>query len=144
MKKSLLICFFLLSAGVVDVFGSDYITFGYDAAGNRVSREICYNCSPPNTHSSPTDTVPFFEVLSGMVVKIYPNPTEGLLHVLIENMQEGVTAQMALYQLNGMLVTTQKGIQNSAELNISNQPTGIYVLRIVAGKEHTEWKIIKK
>ncbi|MDR0863721.1 MAG: T9SS type A sorting domain-containing protein [Candidatus Symbiothrix sp.] len=118
------------------------ITFGYDTAGNRINRVIEVQLRSGETDEEPPKE--YAEALAEMVIKIYPNPTEGLLHVSIENMPEGVTAQIALYQLNGNLIITQKGIQNFTELNISNQPAGVYLLRIIAGDEHTEWKIIKK
>ncbi|WP_082592050.1 T9SS type A sorting domain-containing protein [Candidatus Symbiothrix dinenymphae] len=144
MKKSFVFCL-LLMTGIVGVFGDENvlesIRFGYDAAGNRVSRSVVYDDSPLR---SANDTTFYSEMLAEMVIKIYPNPTEGLLQVSIENMKEGTTAQIALYNLQGNLITTQKGIRDVANLNITSQPAGVYLLHIIAGTEHTKWKIIKK
>jgi hypothetical protein len=83
-------------------------------------------------------------MLSEMTVKIAPNPTEGLLRVTLENMPQATLGQIFLYNFNGKLIVMQKNVSTSADLNITNQPAGIYVLRIIAGQEQTEWKIIKK
>jgi hypothetical protein len=146
LKHLLFGCGLLLSISM----SSQTITYGYDAAGNRISRVIFYGeiseeIPPPEEESEEQEQKAIYEeMLSEITVKIAPNPTEGLLRVTLENMPKETLAQIFLYNFNGKLITAQKNVRTSAELNITNQPAGMYVLRIVAGEQQTEWKIIKK
>jgi YD repeat-containing protein len=120
------------------------VAYGYDAAGNRISRTIVMQSSSLRSAVEEEEPAARSEVLSGMEIKIYPNPTQGLLHIEIENLPPDVTARIALYQLSGKLVTLKQGVTQSTEIDITGQPPGTYLLQIVAGEEQTEWKIIKK
>jgi hypothetical protein len=126
------------------IYSQDKVTFGYDAAGNRISRVIDLN-----SLRSAQDTVPeteemYSELLSDIEIKIYPNPTDGLLKVEIYNMPDQQTAEIRLYNLSGNLITNLTAKDGTAEIDLSRQPTGIYLMRITAGEYQTEWRIIKK
>ena len=123
------------------------VSYGYDAAGNRVSRTIVYQSPPPRSAPAPKEEEPpvvYSEVLSDIELKIYPNPTDGLLKVEILNLPEEQTANIWLYNLSGRLITLLRGITGFVDVDISGQPQGTYLMKIVAGEYQTEWKIIKK
>ena len=122
------------------------VSYGYDAAGNRISRTIVIaaplkSAPAPAVEEQPTV---YSETLSGVELKIYPNPTDGLLKVEIHNLPENQTAGIWLYNMSGKLVTSFKGVTGFATVDISGQPQGTYLMKIVAGEYQTEWKIIKK
>ena len=119
------------------------ISYGYDFAGNRVSRTIEVNSLRAATQDEQPAAV-YSEMLSDIELKIYPNPTDGLLKVEIHNLPAGQTANVQLYNLSGKLISSFKGIADYADIDISGQPSGTYLLRITAGEYQTEWKIIKK
>jgi type IX secretion system substrate protein len=82
--------------------------------------------------------------------RIYPNPTGGLLNVEIETGKEDFV-QADLYDLAGRFVNnlfTKQIMQpgrSSLQFNISNQPHGIYLLKIVTGnKTRTEKIVLEK
>ncbi len=141
---TILLVFFMI-AGFQDIYSQTKVSYGYDAAGNRVSRTIVITQlkSAPAPEQEEHTTV-YSEMLSGIKLDIYPNPTDGLLKVEIHNLPEGQTAGIMLYNLSGQLILTKKGIEKSAEIDISNQQAGTYLMKIVAGEYQTEWKIIKK
>jgi hypothetical protein len=151
MKTVKLILFF---AGLLFFFcasKAQNVTYGYDAAGNRISRTIVMQTSSLRAAASEEEEeeeaeepTAYSEILSEVQIKIYPNPTKGLLHIEIQNLPPDVTAQIALYQLSGKLVTLNRGVTYSTEIDITGQPAGTYILKIVAGEEQTEWKIIKQ
>jgi hypothetical protein len=121
------------------------VSYGYDAAGNRISRTIVM----PSAKSAPApdkeeQPAVHSEMLSDIQLKIYPNPTEGLLKVEIRNLPEGQKANIWLYDLSGRLISSFKDVSDYASINISGQPAGVYLLKIAAGEYRTEWKIIKK
>lgn len=124
------------------------ISFSYDAAGNRISRTIVFNTSQANAPAAPAEdeeiTEVHSEMLSEMILSIYPNPTEGILKIDIQNMPAGVKADISLYNSSGNLIVLEQGIDFSTTIDITSHPSGIYILKIIIGDEHTEWKIIKK
>lgn len=128
----------------LQVNSQNKVTYGYDAAGNRTSRVI----EMPSLRSAPKpqeeEPVVYSEVLSDIELKIYPNPTDGLLEVEIHNLPEGQTANIWLYNISGRQVTSLRDITDYVTIDISDQAPGTYLMKIVAGEYQTEWKIIKK
>jgi hypothetical protein len=119
------------------------VTYGYDAAGNRISRTIIFG-QLRNAQQKDQETTVYSEQLKDLKIRIYPNPTHGLLKVEILNMKEDQFATVFLYDLFGKLILSRDKILNSIELDISNNVSGTYILQIFAGESKTEWKIIKK
>ena len=143
---------FLSTVCLQALHSQDTVSYGYDFAGNRVSRTINFNSlkSAAAPEDEPAPAV-YSEMLSDIELRIYPNPTDGLLKVEIRNLPEGQTADILLYDLSGRLITSRKGVIDFADIDISAQPSGTYLLRIIAGETtfggsqyRTEWKIIKK
>ncbi|MDR0506375.1 MAG: T9SS type A sorting domain-containing protein [Dysgonamonadaceae bacterium] len=126
------------------LYSQSRVSFGYDAAGNRISRTIVI--TQQNQVSAPPqeETDIYSEMLTHIEIRIYPNPTEGLLKVEINNLPENETAIIALYNLSGQAIVVRRGVSGYSEIDISSQPQGAYVMKIAAGEEHTEWKIIKR
>lgn len=145
----------------------DKVSYGYDLAGNRTSRVINYpsqSQSPPlplqsteeavkeepvrepeeEPEKEPEEQKIHSEMLEDFSVRIYPNPTKGELTVEMLQLPEGATATIRLFSMSGSLILQKTGISNIEHFNIGNQPAGIYLLRIAAGKSSTEWKIIKQ
>lgn len=122
----------------------DKVTYRYDAAGNRISRTIVLSSRSAPASIEEEEPVVYTESFPDIQLKIYPNPTDGLLKVELHNLPEGQTAQIRLYAMSGQLIISLKDIHSPVNVNISNQPAGIYVMKIEAGKYRTEWKIIKK
>ena len=144
MKQSKIIWLYLLLISLCPALHSqNKVTYGYDAAGNRISRTIVLS---PTSAPAPTvdEPVVYTETFADIKLKIYPNPTNGLVKVEIYNLPKGQTANIRLYAMSGKLITTLKNVSDAASINLSGQPAGIYLMNIVAGDFRTEWKIIKK
>ena len=120
------------------------VSFGYDNAGNRVSRTVVVLNPQLRSATQEEETTSVEEVLSDVTIKIYPNPTEGMVTVEINSPRETETNEVSLYSLSGKNILPAKIVEQSANLDISDQPAGVYILKIRAGEQHTEWKIIKK
>jgi uncharacterized protein YcfL len=145
MKTIQLILFFTALLLVsCDANAQNKVSYGYDDAGNRISRIIVMEEPVLSAAETEGEATVYSEVLAKLQIKIYPNPTQGLLRIEIDNLPPNVSARIALYQLSGKLVTLQQNVTHSTEMNITGQPAGIYLLKIIAGEEQTEWKIIKK
>jgi hypothetical protein len=146
MKTIKLILLFV-SAFLLHAFSNaqSKVSYGYDLAGNRISRTIVVqSLLRSGTEEPQEEPATYSEVLSELMIRIYPNPTQGLLHIEIENLPTEVKAQVALYHLSGTLVTVKEDVSRNTEIDITQQEAGIYLLKILAGEQQTEWKIIKK
>ena len=121
------------------------VSYGYDAAGNRISRVI--EMPKLKSASAPVEEEPqvvYSEMLADIRINIYPNPTHGKIKIDIQNLPKGETANINLYSLSGHLVVSKHKVTSSVEIDITGKHNGIYLLKIIAGKQQTEWKIIKK
>jgi len=80
---------------------------------------------------------------TGPEILLYPNPTEGSIHIILSDQEEGYRADFELYGINGQLLYQDVLHGNTLlELGGLNLAPGIYIAKIrTAGQIHTE-KII--
>jgi len=67
----------------------------------------------------------------------------------IENISEDTKASIEIYNIEGVMLSNQQLSSNSTsnrwvELDISSQPNGIYILRIIIDGKIGDWKIVKQ
>lgn len=138
----ILLFLFISFAVVGPLHSQNVVTYAYDAMGNRVKREIVL---PTKSAAANTEETFFTEEVSQRTIKIYPNPSDGFLKVEIENTEGIKNCTFTISALNtGKLVKKLKATLPVTDIDISNQPYGIYVLLIDIDGEFTSWKIIKK
>ena len=77
-------------------------------------------------------------------VVIFPNPTRGALAVQIQNRNPEISHQLTVFNSRGSIVFQRSGIENFTEIDLSAQPTGVYLLRISSQNSFISWKIIKE
>ncbi len=126
-------------------------TYQYDENGNRTARIVDlgkdleatanFNDSLQGESELPK---PLQETLGEATVKIYPNPTQGLLILESQGFENDVLPQFEVYTLSGSLLQRIKSTENRQQIDLSDQPAGIYLLRIKSGSLRREWKIIKQ
>ena len=125
---------------------SQTISYAYDAAGNRIKREIVLG---GGLRSSTLSEEVFTEMLDvekrDAEIRIYPNPTDGRFAVEINNVAEDVSGQIQVLNSQGRLLE-KKGIlsEGKIDFDLSSETAGIYILNIRLGKAVSTWKIIKK
>lgn len=145
MRKSRL---FLLSLAFLPFVSMAQVRIGYsyDAAGNRIKREIVMQT--PNAkagrQSFGSDAPAFSDMLCKHAVRIYPNPTDGILKVCFSGLGKTDKCSLGIYTAKGERVMAIEAASDNTEVNISSQPTGIYLLRITINNSSSTWKIIKK
>lgn len=116
------------------------ISYSYDLAGNRVKREIVMSSLAPKNSLA----TGFTEVLAKKYIRIYPNPTKGHLKVEVMGYEAADNCLLQLFNAAGAQIINRKATLPFTEINITNQPNGIYFLQITLNGENTKWKIIKK
>ncbi len=132
--------------------------YTYDAAGNRVKRELAQPLpvmplavvqqdsslqltqpEPVNALNTPqTQDAPAFEV------RLFPNPTSGWVNLELPEWQAGETGQITVHSQTGALVFQQKQVTAAQTLQLSNLLPGYYLVRIVVGEKMVIKGIIKQ
>ncbi|MDC9721384.1 MAG: Ig-like domain-containing protein [Urechidicola sp.] len=75
-------------------------------------------------------------------LSIYPNPTNGLLNIQIADYNEDLTVE--IFDILGKKVESKVFVENNNQINLSNLPTGIYLLKATASNKSYTTRIIKK
>lgn len=118
--------------------------FEYDAAGNRITRSILLFKSANIENTDSLSNLKTYEDLIGnLKVKIYPNPTQGLLKVEIP-IQEKASITITVLTIQGALVKKLQVSGAFTEIDLRSQSPGVYLMQISIGEAVSEWKIIKE
>ena len=117
------------------------IRYSYDAAGNRVKRELVVRSSPmmsPQKSNYYTD-----DLSDDFKVKLTPI---GQGRILIEIVSNGSISDglVSVYTLSGMNVYSSKIENGQLTLDLSDYSENIFVLNIEVDKKKTSWKITKQ
>ena len=92
----------------------------------------------------PTSVAP--ALAGNLTVRAFPNPTNGRLVVEV-SLQTAQPLALHLTNLSGRTVTnyqtSQRNTRHVAELDLSEQPDGLYLLRLEAGGQHAVQKVVK-
>jgi len=146
MKTTVKILFLLLFAFVFLPIQAQRVVFTYDTAGNRTTRGI--ERQPDFLRNAPSEDVmsdPFVEQTENRVIKIYPNPTRGMLIIEISSNENNERFRAAIYNMQGGLMQDIESFTGTAlNMDLSAHPPAVYVLQLRIGDEVMEYKIIKQ
>jgi len=126
---------------------SQAIKYTYDASGNRETREKVVTLIKSSEFQDDKDEEDqrFDDLVGDYNITIYPNPTKGFLQVDINGGKIPQNANICLYNSLGGIVRQINGISNSNTVDISIQPSGVYIMHISIDIENiSTWKIIKE
>ncbi len=134
----------VLAASLPGIAQTKYYIYSYDNSGNRVKREIDLTKSAviSNSNSSFEKEELIEEIAGDYTIKVFPNPTKGLLKVSISGL-EGKMATVVVYTMTGKLVYNKTVGRALTEINLSGQPAGMYIMKVLVGQDTKEWKVIK-
>ena len=78
------------------------------------------------------------------IAQIYPNPTTGIVNIMTKSSFDKIS--VSLTDLSGRILQTDNVSMNgnSASIDISQKPTGVYILKIVTPNDSQSFKVIKK
>jgi len=127
--------------------------YTYDAAGNRTVRNIL-SLKAATIDTTNTDMPPEkvdvtkknmgTDILGDITLNLYPNPTVGKIEVTIENLATESKCEILVFDLKGGLLFNKKGISATSQIDLSSQPQGSYIIKILVDGNVSEWKIIKE
>ncbi|MCM1296914.1 MAG: T9SS type A sorting domain-containing protein [Muribaculaceae bacterium] len=145
MMKRLCPKFILIAMMVALYYGmivSQTISYGYDAAGNRIKREIIIDTQ--ENPSKKTQKITPIESLGDKTIKIYPNPTKGILKVEVSDCTEADNVTLTIYNSSGANLKTITVQEPTTTIDITDYAQGIYFMRIQILDKESTWKIIKE
>jgi hypothetical protein len=124
-------------------------TFNPNTAGAG-SHNVVYTYTDPNACSYSDYTTIVVNLCTGVnenttlnKVNIYPNPTNGLVHINLENNNGAINYSVST--IEGRIVTQKSNVTtNKMTINLSNESKGIYFLRIEDNSSSKVYKIIRK
>jgi hypothetical protein len=74
-------------------------------------------------------------------IKIYPNPSTGLFYFISSDETQ---VQISIYNSNGSLIIHDNIVSNKWVIDLSDQPSGIYVLKVFSNNKTLTNKLIKQ
>lgn len=122
------------------------VEYTYDYAGNRICRKVVpLTLNQVKKHNDTTPPpAPVEEKLGERTIKVYPNPTKGALAIEIMGGNEKERIQLLVISAQGTRLQTLEAKLGTTPLDMRPYPSGWYILRIVAGVEIKEIKIVKQ
>jgi len=73
---------------------------------------------------------------------VYPNPTRNFVHLQLSQFTENSIC--TIYSLTGKKIMEKEIVQNKDQIDLSGQPSGIYILTVQSTAQNFTKKIIKK
>ena len=144
MKRLLIFIAFVWQLGFINnVFSQQTYYFKYDVNGNRITRSINYNSTLKSTANKVMQQEKIEEVIDELKVTVYPNPTQGEITVELEGFEEQQSS-ITLYDFQGKLLRIKENLSEINDIDISEFPNAIYLLRISVGNKITEYKVVKQ
>ena len=141
----------LLSGIASSVFSQNRVNYTYDAAGNRlsgVSSQLRMAAITDEDTELTDEDTELQEIYSDKIdrsnIRIYPNPTKGILKIEIIRTTEENPIHIQLYDMSGRIIINEQNATSFTDLNISDKPAGTYILKIFSDNRTTNWKIIKQ
>ena len=147
MKQILLIAT-MLSLLTSLTLKSQTIQYLYDDAGNRKERSFSVGNESKGSFISEEkhEEAPEIkdETFIPMIIKIYPNPTRGILTIEVpQSAEESKEIQIKVTDMNGRTLIHEKNVPERKEISLESQPDGFYLLYIIREKLVSKWKVIK-
>ncbi len=140
MKKLLLLTLINISFAL----NAQDISYEHNNNGNRLLREVVVlktSTAGTNTPSVVTNSTQWGDYS----IKVFPNPTQGLVVLEISDLSLEDQGEIFVSTINGQLLE-QFPLSSSGKVkvNLQDQPSGVYLVRMVLNDRTRVWKIVKE
>jgi hypothetical protein len=126
-------------------YSQDTIRYTYDNAGNRIGRDTIHIGGGGMLKRGKIEKPIIDYTFENREIKIYPNPTKGMLEVEIpEDPYNPETIQLLIFDLKGRPIIDRRQEPSRSLLDLSPYPNGFYILYLKKGQTISKWKIIKQ
>ena len=133
-----------LAASLPALAQTKVFEYEYDASGNRTQREFIQlkSAAVPGGESLSKEQQILEDTMDGYGIKIFPNPTKGMITVSISGLEKE-PARVLVFSPQGRLIADKKFTGPENTVDLSAQPAGMYLMKIIVGELSTDWKIVK-
>lgn len=142
MKSRLLLLFFLLGTSS---YSQGLFRYTYDAAGNRTVRR--YSISMLASEEDEIQLKEEKNIDSKMLkrhhISVLTNIANDEILVRISNLKNETVGEITTYSISGTLVAKIKIREENTIVDLSDQPAGVYIMRINIEGEISGWKVTK-
>ncbi|NOQ25922.1 MAG: T9SS type A sorting domain-containing protein [Bacteroidales bacterium] len=104
--------------------------------------EVTNFCIPYTSFNFAATTSSFDKVITKPAVNIYPNPANSYINVQVTNAK--ANGMISIYSVTGALVKLVEMDESEREINISELPSGLYLITVDTKKEAITKHFIKK
>lgn len=143
--KTVLLIITLFS--LLNSYAQSRLVFTYDVAGNQIKRELIGRTAKSLEESIANEDVLNDSKLIEEAIKVYPNPTEGILKFKWENHEiSNLIEKITVSQLSGITweVPVQDLSNHSFTIDLTSYANGIYIVNFVLTNEELVTKKIIK
>jgi hypothetical protein len=123
--------------------------FSYDLNGNRIHRWVTIqkiteadSSFTMNQDSAENRNPGNIYNISNRVL-LYPNPTQGMLDLMITGINDSEVAVITIRSITGQELLRQKTGLANTQINIGNFAPGTYFVNITLRTSHGTWEIVK-
>jgi len=134
----------LLTICVIPVLSQSKVGYTYDAAGNRIKREMIVEKANQSISDFFMNGHESLQANNKYHVKFSLNPSDDLLQVTVEGYDPSDGGSVTLYSTQGTLLYKNKIVSNTFTLRMNSYPDGVYIIRITINEISDTWKITKQ
>lgn len=110
--------------------------------GSFGSSEVTSFCLPLSSYGFAPTSTSFDDAKTSPEVSLYPNPANSIINVQVKNAT--VNGTVSIYNTTGALIKVVEMQDNEREVNISELPSGLYIISVETKKEVLTKQFIKK
>jgi hypothetical protein len=138
---------------IINVSAQNSLSYSYDDSGNRISRVLKVEGLGKGAVSFPVkqEDLKVEEKEQELVneevipsIKIYPNPTRGIINISFEGYSDPFKAEYHVFNLSGTILKNSRINAPLTEIYMNDLSDGIYFLRITINGTKTDYKIVKQ
>ena len=120
-----------------DAMAQKCIKFRYDASGNRVWRHVANNCYEVREVSEVSE-------IAESEIKIFPNPANEQIQIILPSDLNLDYSFYELFNLNGVKIKEGRVESHETVINIKDEDSGVYLLKVYYGEEMQSKIILKQ
>lgn len=144
MRLKLTLLTLLLTCTIGDSHAQQQIYYGYDAAGNRTMRTTYNIYQSRSLEETEENGEADNSLASGWRVTVAPNPTHGLVQVMVSGLGGFDSCTMTLVSASGQAVLTTATKQVLTTIDMTSLANGLYLLRADIDGTAISTKVIKE
>lgn len=127
-------------------FAQKHIGFSYDTAGNRIKREVVREAFKANSRQQAAgkDGHGLSGMAGGYAVKVSADDRGDNVRIYITGLKKTDKCSLGVYTLQGIQILSQEVSKDNVTIDMHDNPSGTYLLRITINEKSTAWKIVRK